>query len=81
MFLSRSANRKLLRVLGEANRGIFSAGEIADRLNMSVSSVDTSLGILERRSLVVSGTLLPAQLKIYRVTKCGVDSLAAGTIR
>jgi len=81
MFLSFNANRKLLRVLQTANRGVLSTGEIADRLGMNETAVETSLKLLERKSLVVSGDLLPAGLRIYRVTSRGRDTLAAGAIR
>jgi len=81
MFLSFSAKKKLLKVLDAANLGVLSSGEIAARVGMSETAVDTSLKMLERQSLVVSGNLLPAGLRIYRVTRRGKDSLAAGAIR
>ena len=80
MFISFSVKRKMLRVLSEASRGVLSAHEISERIGMSESSVTAFLNQLERRSYVVSGNLMPAGLKIYRVTSRGKDSLAAGSI-
>ena len=80
MFISFGAKKKMLRVLGVANSGVLSAHEIAERLGMNEGSVSASLQILERRSLVVSGKLMPADLRIYRVTSRGQDSLATGAI-
>ncbi len=80
VFISFTAKRKMLRVLGAANRGVLSVSEIAERTGIAEAAVDASLCWLERRSLVVSGDLMPAGLKIYRVTSRGKDSLAVGAI-
>lgn len=80
MFFSLRAKRKMLSVLRAASEGTLSVQEIAERSGVSERSVSTPLDLLEQRGLIVSGNLLPADLKIYRVTTLGRESLAAGTI-
>lgn len=72
--------KKLLQVLGTIGDSVMSAEEIAEQLNMSKSTVSASLKKLERRALVVSGKLMPAEIEIYRTTSHGRDRLAAGSI-
>lgn len=81
MPFSFGPKKKLLRVLRTANRGVLTIGEISEHLRMSETSVRAYLRRLEDRSLVVSGDLMPAGLKIYRVTSKGKDCLAVGFIR
>ncbi len=70
----------MLRVLRVASEGNLSEQEIAERLDMRANSIGSQLDVLERQGLLVSGKLMPADLKIYRVTSRGQDSLATGTL-
>lgn len=74
------ANRKMLRVLKATNDGAYTENEIAERANLSVEKVKAPLHVLEQRGYLSSGRLMPAELKIYRVTLRGQDALAKRVI-
>lgn len=70
----------MLRVLNAAKTGIYAEAEIAERAGMTLSSVQAPLCTLERMGHMVSGTLVPGEVKIYRVTSKGQHALARGQI-
>ena len=65
--------RRVLRVI---DMGIFSSREIALHLEISEKKTLVALDELEHLGFVNSGTLLPCNLKIYRITRLGKESLA-----
>jgi len=70
----------MLRVLNAAKTGIYAEAETAVRAGMALSSVQAPLCTLERMGHMVSGTLVPGDVKIYRVTSKGQQALARGQI-
>lgn len=75
MFLSFVAKNRMMRVLSAVKSGILSEQEIQERSRLSNSSVRGALSSLERVGFVVSGTLLPSDIKIYRATRLGIEAI------
>jgi len=80
MVFSLFVKRKMLRVLNSVDLGVLTTEEIAERSNLSATSVEAPLHQLESRGLVASGLLLPAELRIYRTTELGKQALASRSI-
>lgn len=78
MRLNFMGKRKMFRVLNAAKTGIYAEAEIAERAGMALSSIRAPLCTLERTGYMVSGTLVPGEVKIYRVTSKGQQALARG---
>ena len=76
MFSLFSAKRRMRRVLRVVDMGVFSSGEIALHLDASEKKVTKSLDDLEHLGFLNSGTQVPCNLKIYRITRLGKESLA-----
>jgi hypothetical protein len=68
--------RRVRRVLEAASSGILSSKEIASRSKLPEWRAIEILRTLERDELLVSGTLMPVGLKVYRLTKQGEAALA-----
>ena len=79
--LSLVAKKKMMKVLTVANGGVLSDQEIVEKSGFSDSVTIAALNTLERGGYVVSGMLHPSEVRIYRVTRLGVEKLAGATTR
>lgn len=74
------ARRKMLRVLNAVDDGIRSISEIAERSQLSPRKLQAPLSVLEGRGHLVSGLLMPGEVRIYRITSKGREALASREI-
>lgn len=74
------ARKKMLRVLDAVEDGIRSINEISEKSQLPLRKLEAPLNVLEGRGHLVSGVLMPGEVKIYRITSKGREALASRVI-